>query len=218
MATSPIWHIVSALAVAGTLMAHGGPAHAAPRSPAAGTLHFDDGGERYRGYSIRIAQDVPNAEIGQLQRAAEHQVDLVEATVLDEGTKEFLRRFPVVVRSGSGEESHYSGGDSVTIAVDDPKYDRPILLHEYMHVYHFRKLPGGRDNPDILTFYERAKEGGFYLAGAYVLKNQGEFFAMTASVYLHGRLAREPFTRDELRQKQPVYYRFLTRLLGPVGA
>ncbi len=41
---------------------------------------------------------------------------------------------------------------------------------------------------------------------------------MTASVYLHGRLAREPFTRDELRQKQPVYYPFLTRLLGPVGA
>jgi hypothetical protein len=37
---------------------------------------------------------------------------------------------------------------------------------------------------------------------------------MTASVYLHGRLAREPFTGDELRRKQPVYFRFLTRLFG----
>ncbi len=79
-------------------------------------------------------------------------------------------------------------------------------------------MPRGRNNPDILTFYGRARNGGFYPAGAYVLKNQAEFFAMTASVYLHGRLAREPFTRDELRQKQPIYYRFLTRLFGPVGA
>lgn len=218
MATTPIWHVVSALTVAGTLAAHGGPAHAAPRHAPAGTIRFDDGGESYRGYRISMAPDVPNAEIGQLRQAAEHQVDLVEATGLNEGTKAFLRRFPVVVRSGSGEGSHYSGGDSVTIAVDDPKDARPILLHEYMHVYHFRKLPGGRDNPDILMFYGRAKAGGFYPAGAYVLKNQGEFFAMTASVYLHGRLAREPFTRDELRQKQLVYYRYLTKLFGPAGA
>ena len=218
MATSPIWHVVSALAVAGTLAVHGGPAHATPRQAPAGTLHFDDGGERYRGYRIEMARDVPNAEIAQLRQAAEHQVDMVEATVLGEGTKAFLRRFPVVVHSGAGERSHYSGGDHVDIAVEDPKDDRPILLHEYMHVYHFRKLPGGRNNPDILTFYGRAKDGGFYPAGAYLLKNQGEFFAMTASVYLHGKLAREPFTRDELRQKQPVYYRFLSRLLGPVGA
>lgn len=40
---------------------------------------------------------------------------------------------------------------------------------------------------------------------------------MTASVYLHGRLAREPFTWDELRHTQPVYYRYLTRLFGPAG-
>ncbi|WP_342154125.1 hypothetical protein [Methylorubrum sp. SB2] len=218
MAISPIWHVVSALAIAGTMTVHGGPAYAAPRPATGGTLRFDDGGERYRGYRIEIAQDVPNAEIGKLRQAAEHQVDLVEATGLDASTKAFLRRFPVVVRSGSGEGSHYSGGDSVTIAVDDPMDDRPILLHEYMHVYHFRKLPGGRNNPDILTFYGRARNGGFYPAGAYVLKNQAEFFAMTASVFLHGRLAREPFTRDELRRKQPVYYGFLSRLLGPVGA
>ncbi|WHQ72976.1 hypothetical protein [Methylorubrum extorquens] len=218
MATTPIWHVVSALAVAGALTAHGEPAHAAPRHAPAGTIRFDDGGESYRGYRIAMAQDVPNAEIGQLRQAAEHQVDLVEATGLSEVTKAFFRRFPVVVRSGSGEGSHYSGGDSVNIAINDPKDDRPILLHEYMHVYHFRKLPAGRDNPDILTFYGRAREGGFYPAGAYVLKNQGEFFAMTASVYLHGRLAREPFTRDELHQKQPVYYRYLTRLFGPAGS
>ena len=126
MATTPIWHVVSALAVAGTLAVHGGPAHAAPRQATAGALHFDDGGETYRGYRIEMAQDVPNAELGQLRQAAEHQVDIVEATSLDEGTKAFLRRFPVVVRSGTGGESHYSGGDSVTIAVDDSPVVVPI--------------------------------------------------------------------------------------------
>ncbi|UHC17731.1 hypothetical protein LRS73_07630 [Methylobacterium currus] len=218
MTAFPIRHVVSALAVAGTLAVHGGPSHAAPRPVAGESLRFDDGGESYRGYRIEMDRDVPNAEIGRLRRAAEHQVDIVEATVLDGGTKAFLRRFPVIVRTGSGAGSHYSGGDSVNIAVENPDDDRPILLHEYMHVYHFRKLPGGRNNPDILTFYGRARNGGFYPAGAYVLKNQGEFFAMTASAYLHGRLAREPFTRGELRRKQPVYYRFLARLFGPVGA
>jgi hypothetical protein len=75
-------------------------------------------------------------------------------------------------------------------------------------------LPDGKRNPDILAFYERAREGGFYPAGAYVLKNPSEYFAMTASAYLHGRLAREPFTREELRQKQPVYFGYLNRLFG----
>ena len=206
----PFRYVVSALAVAGALALHGGPARAAP----AETHRFGDGSETYRGYHIEMARDVPNAEIGQLQQAAEHQVDLVEATHLDPGIKDFLRGFPVVVQSGTGEGSHYSGGDSVTIAVDDPKDDRPILLHEYMHVYHFRRLPGGQDNPDILTFYRRAKRGSFYPADAYLLSNPGEFFAMTASTFLHGRLAREPFTREELRRKQPVYYGYLKGLFG----
>ncbi|TXN77191.1 hypothetical protein [Methylobacterium sp. WL8] len=211
---SPLWHVVTALAVVGTMAVHGGTVDAAPREVAAVTSRSGDGSETYRGYRIEIAPDVPNAELVRLRQAAEHQVDLVEATGLDARTKAFLRGGPVVVQSGSGAGSHYSGGDSVTIAVAAPGDDRPILLHEYMHVYHFRMMPDGNRNPDILTFYERAKTGGFYPANAYLLKNPGEFFAMTASVYLHGKLAREPFTREELRQKQPVYFGYLNRLFG----
>jgi hypothetical protein len=205
---------VTALAVVGTMAVHGGTVDAAPREVAAATSRSGDGSETYRGYRIEMGPDVPNTELAQLRRAAEHQVDLVEATVLDASTKAFLRRFPVVVQTGASAGSHYNGGESVAIAIADPGDDRPILLHEYMHVYHFRMLPDGKRNPDILAFYERAREGGFYPAGAYVLKNPSEFFAMTASAYLHGRLAREPFTREELRQKQPVYFGYLNRLFG----
>jgi hypothetical protein len=207
---SPFWHVVSALAVAGALALHGGPARAAQ----AGTAQSGDGSETYRGYRIAVDRGVPNAEIGRLLQAAEHQVDLVEATRLDAGIKAFLRGFPVVVQSGTDAGSHYGGGDSVTIAVDDPKDDRPILLHEYMHVFHVRRLPGGLDNPDVLTFYRRAKRGSLYPADAYLLSNPGEFFAMTASTFLHGRLARAPFTREELRRKQPVYDGYLSGLFG----
>ena len=215
---SPLWHVVTALAMVGTMSMHGGTVDAAPRVVAAATPRSDDGSETYRGYRIEMGADFPNAELSQLRRAAEHQVDLVEATTLDAGTKAFLRRFPVVVQAGGSAGSHYSGGDSVTIAVADPRDDRPILLHEYMHVYHFRMLPGGNRNPDILTFYGRAKEGGVYPARSYVLMNPGEFFAMTASAFLHGRLAREPFTHNEMRRNQPAYDRYLARLFGTPGA
>gem|GEM_PF-2646186 len=211
---SPFWQVILALAVAGAMAFRGGPVRAAAPPAAERVTSSGDGSETYRGYRITMAQDVANAEIGRLRRAAEHQVDLVEATGLDACIKDFLRGFPVVVRAGTGAGSHYSGGDSVTIAVDDPKDDRPILLHEFMHVYHLRRLPGGRDNPDILTFYRRAKAGALYPADAYLLSNPGEFFAMTASTVLYGRLAREPFTREALRRKQPIYYGYLTGLFG----
>ncbi len=80
---SPFWHVVAALAVAGALALHGGPARADP----AETLRFGDGSETYRGYHIEMARDVPNAEIGRLRQAAEHQVDLVEATHLDPASR-----------------------------------------------------------------------------------------------------------------------------------
>ncbi|TXM64388.1 hypothetical protein FV229_18745, partial [Methylobacterium sp. WL120] len=155
---SPLWHVVTALALAGTMAVHGGTVDAAPRQVAAATSRSGDGSETYRGYLIEIGPDVPNAELDQLRRAAEHQVDLVEATGLDARTMAFLRRFPVVVQTGANVGGHYSGGDRVTIAVADPNDDRPILLHEYMHIYHFRMLPGGNRNADILTYYGRARE------------------------------------------------------------
>ncbi|MCJ2126355.1 hypothetical protein [Methylobacterium sp. J-077] len=214
--TTPVWHVgvAVAIAVAAAVAGHDGGARAEPDDRGSPTHHGDAGGETYRGYRLDLSALGDGADAGRLRKAIEHQVDLVEATGLDASTKAFLRRFPVVVQTGASAGSHYDGGDSVAIAVADPGDDRPILLHEYMHVYHVRMLAGGNRNPDILTFYERAREGGFYPAGAYLLKNPGEFFAMTASVYLHGRLAREPFTREELRRKQPVYFGYLNRLFG----
>lgn len=215
---SPLWHAVSAAVVLATVGALGAGASATQRPGRLATQGVDAGSETYRGYRLDLSSLGAAPDGARLRRAAEHQVDIVEATGLDDRTKAFLRSFPVTVRSGSGAGSHYSGGDGVTIAVEDPGDDRPILLHEFLHVYHFRLLSGGKGNPDIRTFYERARTGGLYPAGAYTLRNPQEFFAMTASAFLHGHLAREPFTHEALRRKQPIYDRYLARLFGTSGA
>jgi hypothetical protein len=50
---------------------------------------------------------------------------------------------------------------------------------------------------------------------AYVLKNNREFFAVTASILLVGNDAtHEPNTRAQLKEKQPDYYKYLVGVFG----
>jgi hypothetical protein len=65
-----------------------------------------------------------------------------------------------------------------------------------------------------MIFYERAKGIGSYPKDAYMLKNAAEFFAMTASAYLHGSVARPPYSREALMRAQPIYAQYLGRLFG----
>jgi hypothetical protein len=44
--------------------------------------------------------------------------------------------------------------------------------------------------------------------------NAKEYFATIASLYLGGKLARVPFTREKLKQMQPPYYDWLGTLFG----
>jgi len=92
--------------------------------------------------------------------------------------------------------------------------EQPVVLHELLHAYHFHMLPGGFHNPDVLRYYQNAIRGQRYKPGAYVLKNPLEFFAVTASLYLWGHVDREPFTRENLREQQPIYYAWLGALFG----
>ena len=47
----------------------------------------------------------------------------------------------------------------------------PVMLHEFLHVYHARLMPQGYDNRGILAFYAEGKSKNFYPKEAYVLKN-----------------------------------------------
>jgi hypothetical protein len=55
--------------------------------------------------------------------------------------------------------------------------EKPVLLHELLHAYHFRVLPGAMQNPDVQRLYDNARQGELFPPDAYVLKNVQEFFA-----------------------------------------
>jgi hypothetical protein len=81
----------------------------------------------------------------------------------------------------------------------------PVMLHEFLHVYHARLMPQGYDNRGILAFYAEGKSKNFYPKEAYVLKNNREFFAVTASIFLAGKHAtHEPNTRGQRKRSSPT--------------
>ena len=91
----------------------------------------------------------------------------------------------------------------------------PVLLHEFLHVYHARMMPRGFDNKGIQDYYGEAKSKDLYGKEAYAIKNHKEFFAVTASIFLAGKdSTHEPFTREKLKEKQPEYYKYLAGVFG----
>jgi hypothetical protein len=164
----------------------------------------------YRGYRVDLRRVAQRDDLAAIVKSIRHQIDLVESLDIKSSIKEFFRSIPIKIDPGLGEEGHYSA-QGLQIAARTDIHDRPILLHEYLHAFH-QKLPGGFQNREIITFYGRAKAGGFYPSGAYVLKNPLEFFAMTASAYLHGSVQRPPFSRAIVAARQPVYARYLEQL------
>jgi hypothetical protein len=76
----------------------------------------------------------------------------------------------------------------------DRTAEGPVILHEMLHAYHEHLIPQGTENQEILSYFNRAKN--------------------TASVFLYGKAAGEPYTRANLKEKQPHYFAFLVRLFG----
>jgi hypothetical protein len=91
---------------------------------------------------------------------------------------------------------------------------QPVILHELLHAYHANIMPQGIKNPGVLLHYNLAKSGNIYPPEAYLLTNEKEFFAVTASVFLYGNAHEEPGTGAKLKEKQPDYYQYLVWLFG----
>ncbi len=90
----------------------------------------------------------------------------------------------------------------------------PVMLHELLHAYHAKLMPNGFENRGIKQFYNQAQAKQVYDKEAYVLKNNREFFAVTASIFLAGNAVHEPYTRAKLKEKQPDYFKYLVGLFG----
>src|SRR5262249_25094837 len=182
---------------------------ASPTSPTALPRQFE-----YRGYRVDISQVLNRNDASTIVGALQAQIDLVEDLAIQPEFKAFFRSIPIKLSPDLHGEGRYSSNGGLQMAVKIDADSRPILLHEYLHALHFDKLPNGNRNGDIITFYQRAKSAPAYRKDAYMLKNPAEFFAMTASAFLHGSVARPPYTRETVIRAQPIYARYLAQLFG----
>lgn len=177
----------------------------------------------YRGFSIddSAVRNQPDAAL--LRKALETQIDLVLEVGLPPETMAPLKRIPLfLVPNGTFRSAtpgrYLNQFKKVQISAGFVRVGRaPVLLHELMHGYHHEILADGMKNAKVLEFYERAKAGKDYDLESHMMSNVGEFFACTATAYLYGSTHQEPFTRDKVREQQPVYYRFLKELFGPTA-
>jgi hypothetical protein len=170
----------------------------------------------YRSFTVdtSAAQDVPNPAA--IEASLRHQIDIVADCAVSPTILSFFKGQEVVVKPGQGDGGGHFSKDSKGVTIDAAVQapEKPVLLHELLHAYHFRVLPGALQNPDLVMFYNDARDGELYPADAYVLKNVQEFFAVTGSLYLWGNVDRPPRTRQNLREKQPAYYKWLGELFG----
>jgi hypothetical protein len=164
-----------------------------------------------------------------------HSVPIIasEMACLDEGAAAACYGFSVPPRQGAGlttwdEVKHrWTNPDLVGLAADTGigvvmlrpnmmRYEQdPVMLHEFLHAYHAKLMPNGYDNKGINTFYGAVQHKNMFAKDAYLLKNNKEFFAVTASIFLAGKdSVHEPFTRDKLKELMPDYYKYLVGVFG----
>ena len=170
----------------------------------------------YRGITVDTSDAQGQPNLKEVVASLRHQIDIVVDCGAKPEIMAFFKSQPVSVKPGQGDGGgHFTSkveGVTVDAAVVLP--EKPVLLHELLHAYHFRVLPGAMQNPDLLRFYGIAKQNELYPPGAYVLKNVQEFYAVTGSLYLWGNVDRPPNDRATLHDRQPVYYQWLGDLFG----
>ena len=141
------------------------------------------------------------------------QIALVKALRVSDAARDFFAAQVITVDLQPGTRTR-AGPRGVFFARETQPAANPVLLHELIHRWQLLRMPGGRENPDVLRFYGEARAGGRWPAQSYMLTNPFEFFAMTASVVLHGTAAHPPFRRENVKAKAPELYAFIVKEFG----
>jgi hypothetical protein len=175
---------------------------------------FASGKLTYRGFTVDATAVPGAAKTRALEASVKHQLDIVADSGVKPEILDFFRNQVIVLKPGLGNDHGRFDGNGVTVEDTVEAPQRPIILHELLHAYHAKVLPGNVENSDVLLFYGRAKNNALYPANEYLMRNPKEFFAVTASLYLWGNVDREPHTRQNLKAKQPIYYEWLGKLFG----
>lgn len=173
-------------------------------------------GVQHHGFFINLSRIEGKAGKEAVLVAVKRQIELVERAGLAPEVLEFFRSVPILLMPDStGTPGLYSKTNKrVGLKFTDLGPDKPILLHELLHAYHDQILADGYENADVQQFYELALRHYRLSKSEYFLSNAREFFAVTASIYLHGRIERAPHDRRTIEAAQPLYWKYLEGLFG----
>lgn len=145
------------------------------------------------------------------------QLTIVESVGLPADMLDFFKKTRVVInpafRGNAGKFSVQNGEGLVTVPLSAHPANKPVLLHEFLHAYHFRI---GR-TPAIKGAFDAASGAGVYPAEyrrAHFLENPGEFFAVTGTIYLFGQIQQPPFNCQTLAKNDTDYLAFLEKTFG----
>jgi hypothetical protein len=148
------------------------------------------------------------------------QIDIIESTALPPAVLDAMKQTPVVVdpdlRSNPGIFAVRDGVASVYVQPIEFPLNKPILLHEFLHAYHFRVIH--LDRPEIQEEFQLVKHSSLFPArfqSSHFLENAKEFFAVTGTLYLFGNIQQPPFDCTALSRLRPQYLKFLDNQFGP---
>jgi hypothetical protein len=145
-----------------------------------------------------------------IRRSLEAQVRIVTGARLRPDVLALFRERPIRLVPTLGQPG-VTGPQGVTLEMSEQPAQNPVLLHEFVHFYQLSRLRGTPGNGVVTAAYQRALASGRWPAGSYMLSNVREFFAMTASVLLHGRAARPPSTAAAVREAMPEFARWIVQ-------
>ena len=150
------------------------------------------------------------------------QLDIILNADLPPNMLAFMKTVPVVVDPGLpgvGNPALFSNAHArpqgvVKVSLSPIPAEKPVLLHEMLHAYDWSYWLF--NNKDIESAYVQAKNSSLYSQwqNSHFMQNAKEFFAITGTVYLVGRIKQPPFDCRDLSVLQPEYVKFLAVLFG----
>jgi hypothetical protein len=155
----------------------------------------------YHGWRVNAASAARVQRPAKTIKAIKAQLDIVEQVGLPPKVLDFMRGVPVP--ASSPEPGHYTRARGVEVHAKNLDDKRPILLRQMLYAFQDQMLPQGYANPDVARLRREAAARRVWPNTATMLKDDPDYFAMTASAYLYGTITREPYTRADLCRTQP---------------
>ena len=175
------------------------------------------------GFQVDFSR-IESSKISNLLPGYISQIKIIQSAALPDEMLKLMKEIPIIVdpkkpQKGSHAlfSSKYNSRKGAIFAdLRDLPVSRPILLHEMIHAWDWNKYDF--DNETIIKSYEEAKSSGIYPnLSSHFMKNHGEYFAISSTIYLTGSSEQPPFNCNKLARNQPAYIAFLERLYGDHG-